>query len=340
MSGVRVFKCPNDNEEFKTSAMYREHWYESHPGRPPRLEHAADDGVVDASSSEEGPGLCMIPLNVLDLLMEWESCTREEASAIYSRVFKKPPICNSGFIYHRRNLNTGEFMPLTQREHAPTLKALFAAELSRKRKRASVVPPVKAVASVDTASGNQEVEQPQAKNPRSRYEAEIRETDISNKLMSGRFESIRMGIKLMKETLHQIQGLNVDDETKDMLRDMAVRALRGTAHGEHVQPPIVMSRMVQEYLGYAPVTVYNNGESVNELYKKIGRAVRERYISMHGSPPGQSVYSDNGVTKKINKYASADKGWIAEIVKIECTQAGCVPRPRVLIARGEQPAQS
>ena len=142
--------------------------------------------------------------------------------------------------------------------------------------------------------------------------------------------------KSLQVTLEQITSMDCDEQAKDILRHMALRAVDPTAVTTIRQPAITISNLVREHLGYIPAKVNNGQDPTNKLYIEVGRRARLQYIRYHNKPPPKRLYTDeSGNTKEINNYSAADKGWMMDIVSEQCAKLKVYPRPKVAMARGE-----
>ena len=137
----------------------------------------------------------------------------------------------------------------------------------------------------------------------------------------------------LQETLALIKNMDCDDQTKDMLRQMTMQEIEPKSTAKKL-PPIIISHLVQEYLGYIPAKAA--GKAVSTLYVAIGTESRKEHLRLYGKPPGKRLYSFGNETKETNDYKSSDKGWIMDIVRVQCEKMKLYPRPKVSMARGEE----
>jgi hypothetical protein len=286
-------------------------------------------------------------VSVLDLLQKWLNCNLTTARAYYTERFRTQRLVASQIVFHRRNLETGEVFPVIRRSDILTLRSHMdiGAENRSAVHTTSTDPTTRSCSNkgpsfssppLNQANTHNDEKEPATKR-RKTMQADLDTVELQRKISDARFKLLEDNMQRMRESAMAISALKVDDETREMLRAMALRAMGGEMTPQDQAPPIIISHMVREHLGYMPATAYNGEATAKDLYMKIGKLVKMQFQQLNGKEPLRRTYIENGVVRETNKYAANDRGWIMEIVTSECTRAGCEPRPRVLMSRGLVP---
>lgn len=369
------YTCPEcKTQKFPTCSKFRIHWSQRHTGRPPRpvshthkldakppapaiaTEKSTAEDPVTAEDSEAAAASDSV--GVYELLQDWYKCGRMRAKEIFLEKFRLPAVVDQAQIYHRRSATTNELQPMIDKNRSHLLRALFGAP-----QRSDPATPINHSSSSSAAPSSSRAT-PSARVPRSdrRLRPAPADSDAETpeflasptpkrqclssntgskaeqeaKDRAMRITSVQESIASLSDTLRSIKALPVDDDVKDTLRGLAIKAIAPDS-AVSAAPPVVVSKMVREYLGYAPIVVYGGEHDVGHLYKSIGREARNQYIKLYGTEPKRRSYSEGGDIRETNNYSSNDRGWIAELVQEQCSLAGLYPRPRVLMSRGQDP---
>ena len=289
--------------------------------------------------------------NVMSLICQWRGCSMAEAVQLYTKLIRNPAIVALGVIYHRPCIDNPKIMvPLVNRENIALIKPHFIKGTSDKSEDPSNPPVLQSlltpssVKPVATRVAKAKPEVPKFEAPKvdvrvRKRKAELELCELENSITAKRFDNLVFAMNRLSEINMSIARLDCDDDLKDKLRAQAAQAMPDLEDDrvEGKPPPIVISTMVREHLGYSPVSAYEDGRTAGDLYKSMGRQVKEMYVKMNGKHPKRRRYTENGTVKETNDYLGSDKGWIKEIVVKECALAGCHPRPRVQMVRGQDP---
>lgn len=137
-------------------------------------------------------------------------------------------------------------------------------------------------------------------------------------------------------TIQHIKDSSLDARAKDVLIHLAMKRLDPSIPFTSLPPPITISGLVHEFLGYLPKKVGEQGFPVSKLFINIGRSARAEYLRIHGQfPPKKVTTIPSGEVVETNNYTSSDKGWLVDVVRTECANLDIHPRPTVAMARGE-----
>jgi hypothetical protein len=255
------------------------------------------------------------PVNVLLYIDQLLNCGHEQAIVRYRSIFREPSFVKLKILTHQ-TIN-GELVPFVEQHELHLLKpyvCCIEGEDEGKKETEEV----------------EEEEETKNEIVGSVFKRQ-RTTRVEDKL-----HELTNNVNNLASVLGNISKLDVEDSAKDILRTMAVGAVIGENKLKALSPPILISRMVHEHLGYMPVKVDDGTMHVSELFKAIGRIVRLVYIQKYGAPPNKRTYSDGNTVKETNDYMPKDKVWISALVAEQCQKYQVFPRPTVSLSRGEE----
>jgi hypothetical protein len=265
-------------------------------------------------------------LNVVELVSGWRKCSLEIARDIVDNSFRRPEFIKEGLIFHMQ-YGAHHNTPVVLKENVSRLMHMFGGDIQ---------PP---------APPKAKEEEPRSKRARSphsdsvhRRGLELEEAQLAADAMVVRQQHMQQCLAGLADQLQIIEHLGTDDDTKDMLRQLAIAAVSGVPPTQ-TKPTLIVSHLVREHLGYSPRQAYlNEPDGVARLFKEIGRRVKEQYLQLHGVAPDRM--HQGVVGRETNCYPPSNKVWMTEIVAASCKEAACYPKPRVAMARGEKPFSS
>lgn len=171
------------------------------------------------------------------------------------------------------------------------------------------------------------------------YHAKLTTTidDLKQRSSLTRLTSFRERVSTYGSILKDIKQLDCEDAVKDVLRHEAQKVLGAASQESKPVPPVVISTMVREHLGYTPTKLCDGVRGVGDLFKDIGKKAKLCYVAKYGHAPQRRKYSVGGRTLHTNHYSMADREWVRMLVKQTCAEAKLFPLPRVSMSRGETP---
>ena len=302
---------PRCGQSFACTLPFRVHWTDVHRTTPralcPLPVQLAAEKKRKRVDDNTGP-----VVSVLDLIKSELSCSDAAARACYQRFFRLPEVVKLGILFHRHDEATGAMAPIVYADRAWLLTPFIRADIQQDALPPALPPALPLV----------EVYVPPTPPPSPALTATALD----------RINVVAESVAVLQHVLSQVAQLTCDDHAKDALRHMALRAVAGPAFA--LDPPVVVGAMVQEHLGYMPITVQNGQLPVKDLLLSIGREAKRVYIERHGRAPEKRTFSHGEDMHVCNNYTSMDKLWIKDIVVQQCAKFKVSPRPRLLMARG------
>jgi hypothetical protein len=251
-------------------------------------------------------------MEVMPLIMQHCDCSFEDAESRYNSFKTNPNFIKTGVIVNRQDMDTGHVIPLVHENKAHLLTPFI---------------------------DNSRVNGGQGYKRKAVWELDIPELPVPDEAsVISKLNEMVKNLECLQYTLDVIKNLDLDDPVKDLLRQQTICLAVGKDSINSLPPPVIISHMVKEHLGYTPARISDNAD-IGELYKLIGRAVRAKYIERTGVVPKKRKYSDNQSVKETNDYKQTDKVWISEIIRDMCVEHKVYPRASASMARGEVPFQ-